>query len=149
MAGAHKPINLGVSVLTRINHGLNTLANYPITTSSDACFLMHYVYCWLSYYFDTYIPLPKKKEVSGPLMVHFSGKEGKTFTKQSTWEWIQDKIMYGANSFSKNRSLTHLNDGTLYNYHYANFISICSCYMSICCENGIIFKPYSPHRFPR
>ena len=64
MAVAHKTVNLAVPVLARIYHGLNRIATSTHEGSSDVCFPVHYVYGWLSRYFDTYFPLSNK--VIGP-----------------------------------------------------------------------------------
>ena len=78
MVVAHKSVNLAIPILARIYHGLNRIATSTYAGSSDACFPVHYVYGWLSRYFDTYFPL--SNEVTGPWMIDFSGEgEAKPF----------------------------------------------------------------------
>ena len=74
MAVRRKVVNLAVPVLARIYHGLNKIATSTYVGSSNACFLVHYVYGWLSHYFGTYFPMSNK--VIGPWMVDFSGEGG-------------------------------------------------------------------------
>ena len=102
MAVAHKIVNLAIPILARIYHGLNRIATSTHAGSFDACFPVHYVYRWLSRYFDTYFPL--SNEVTGPWMVNFSGENGaKLFDKHSALTLIHAGISWDANLFSKNK----------------------------------------------
>ena len=69
MAVRRKVVNLAVPILACIYHGLNKIATSTYAGSSDACFPVHYVYGWLSHYFDIYFPMSDK--VVGPWIVDF------------------------------------------------------------------------------
>ena len=60
MTVRHKVVNLVVLVLARIYHRLNKIVTSTHAGSSEACFPVHYVYGWLSHYFDTYFPMFNK-----------------------------------------------------------------------------------------
>ena len=118
----HKTVNLAVPILARIYHGLNKIAIFIYVGSSNACFLIHYVYGWLSRYFDVYFPL--SNEVIESWMVNFF-REGraKPFYEHSARTLIHTGISWDANSFSKNKDIVILDDAALdganYNYQYS------------------------------
>ena len=135
MAVAYKTVNLAVPVLTRIYHGLNRIATSTHAGSSDACFPVHYVYGWLSRYFDTYFLL--SNEVTGPWMVNFSGKGGaKPFDKHFARTLIHIGISWDANLFSKNKNIVIFDDAALDGAYYNYFISTRSSYLPIRCTRA-------------
>ena len=111
-------------------------------------FPMHYVYGWLSHYFDTYFPM--SNEIAGFWMVKFS-KEGepKPYNEYSVWTLIHTKISWDVNLFSKNKDILIDDDVTLKRTSYNYFISIRSSYLLVHCNKSIIIEPYSPHRFAK
>ena len=134
--------------MARIYHGLNKIATSTHVGSSNACFPVHYVYEWLSRYFDTYFPL--SNEISKPWMVNFFGKGGaKPFDEHSTQTLIYTGISWDANLFSKNKDIVILDDAAFDSDYYNYFINTRSSYLPIRCNKDIIVKPYSPHRFGR
>ena len=100
MAVRCKVVNLAVPVLARIYHGLNKIATFTYAGSSDACFSVHYVYGWLSHYFDTYFPMSKK--VVRPWMVDFFGEGGaKPFNENFVRKLIHTNISWDAIYFPR------------------------------------------------
>ena len=106
MAVRCKVVNLAVPVLARIYHGLNKIVTSTYVGSSNACFLVHYVYGWLSHYFDTYFPMSKK--VVGPWMVDFSREGGaKPFDENSAQKVDSHQHIMGCEFVFQEQGYTH------------------------------------------
>ena len=105
--------------------------------SSNACFPVHYVYGWLSHYFDTYFPMSNK--VVGPWIIDFSGKGGaKPFNEKFARKLIHTNISWDVNLFFKNKDILIDDNATLDGPSYNYFISIRSSYLPVRYNNGII-----------
>nr|GMD76382.1 uncharacterized protein LOC105951073 [Ipomoea batatas] len=67
-------LNLAIPVLASIYDGLNTISNSANPGQADSRFSLHYVYGWLSFYYDTHFA--NDLVSASPLMITYSGEGG-------------------------------------------------------------------------
>nr|GMC53081.1 ABC transporter G family member 11 [Ipomoea batatas] len=65
-------LNLAIPVLASIYDGLNTISNSVNPGQADSRFSLHYVYGWLSFYYDTHFA--NDLVSASPLMITYSGR---------------------------------------------------------------------------
>nr|GLL33644.1 uncharacterized protein LOC105951073 [Ipomoea trifida] len=74
LMAAGQTLNLAIPVLASIYNGLNAIFNSAKPGQADSRFHIHYVYGWLSLYYDTHFT--NDHVSASPLMISYSGEGG-------------------------------------------------------------------------
>nr|GMC51240.1 ABC transporter G family member 11 [Ipomoea batatas] len=91
-----KTLNLGIPILASIYNSLNAISQSRTPGLVDSRFPIHYVYGWLSFYFNTHFA--NKHASTSPLMITYSGegsaryygqvKAGRKIFKADSVQWV-------------------------------------------------------------
>nr|GLL49345.1 uncharacterized protein LOC105964676 [Ipomoea trifida] len=77
-------LNLAIPVLASIYNGLNAISNSAQPGQADSRFSIHYVYGWLSFYYDTHFA--NDHVSTSPLMITNSGEGGEVETRRKIFK---------------------------------------------------------------
>ncbi|KAG5541092.1 hypothetical protein RHGRI_021092 [Rhododendron griersonianum] len=91
MMAQGKRFSLAVPVLASIYHGLREITSSPNPSKCGAVFPIHYVYGWLSRYYDSYFLCASTKFTCGVRMVRLGGeKKAKHFSSQEAHDLLKN-----------------------------------------------------------
>ncbi|KAG5523751.1 hypothetical protein RHGRI_030662 [Rhododendron griersonianum] len=153
MMAQGKRFSLAVPVLASIYHGLREITSSPNPSKCGAAFPIHYVYGWLSRYYDSYFLSASTKFTCGARMVRLGGeKKAKHFSSQEACNLLKNitplTLSLLALTKPKQGIVTdHGKHSDSWNDYY--IISLRSSYLTLRRGNEHIVEPYSPYQFAR
>ncbi|CAH9073716.1 unnamed protein product [Cuscuta europaea] len=150
MLARGKHVCLAVPVLASVYHGLNRISNAPAPDQVRTCFPVHYVYGWLTSYFDTHF----KNEIQSttPLMISYSGEGGaRSLEKRSAHKRIfqGDVSAWVCSTHRRIKEYSFFDGKNPPEAELALFRSLRSNYLVLRYRDHCIAEPYTPHRFSR
>ncbi|KAG5553873.1 hypothetical protein RHGRI_011665 [Rhododendron griersonianum] len=152
MMAQGKRFSLAVPVLASIYHGLREITSSPNPSKCGAVFPIHYVYGWLSRYYDSYFLSASDKFNCAARMVRLAGeKKAKHFSPQEACDLLKgitpSTLSLLALTKPKQGIVTdHGKHSDSWNDY---LISLKSSYLTLRRGNEHIVEPYSPYRFAR
>nr|GMD60334.1 ABC transporter G family member 11 [Ipomoea batatas] len=111
MATSQK-LNLAIPVLASIYNGLNAISNSAKPGQADSHFPIHYVYGWLSFYYDTHFA--NDQVSASPQMITYSGEGGaRRYGQVEARRKIfkADSVRWGCTTRRQTKDLRFLDDG--------------------------------------
>nr|GLL37780.1 uncharacterized protein LOC105964676 [Ipomoea trifida] len=144
-------LNLAIPVLASIYDGLNTISNSANPGQVDSRFSLHYVYGWLSFYYDTHFA--NDLVSASPLMITYSGEGGARPYGQAEARrkiFKADGVKWACTGRRLTKDLSFIDDGK--DDHTEDdeyFMCLRSNFLILRWANSCIVEPYTPHRFSR
>nr|GME01768.1 ABC transporter G family member 11 [Ipomoea batatas] len=144
-------LNLAIPVLASIYDGLNTISNSANPGQADSRFSLHYVYGWLSFYYDTHFA--NDLVSASPLMITYSGEGGARPYGQAKARrkiFKADGVKWACTGRRLTKDLSFIDDGK--DDHTEDdeyFMCLRSNFLILRWADSCIAEPYTPHRFSR
>nr|GMD13927.1 ABC transporter G family member 11 [Ipomoea batatas] len=144
-------LNLAIPVLASIYDGLNTISNSANPGQADSRFSLHYVYGWLSFYYDTHFA--NDLVSASPLMITYSGEGGARPYGQAEARrkiFKADGVKWACTGRRLTKDLSFIDDGK--DDHTEDdeyFMCLRSNFLILRWADSCIAEPYTPHRFSR
>nr|GMD14552.1 ABC transporter G family member 11 [Ipomoea batatas] len=144
-------LNLAIPVLASIYDGLNTISNSANPGQADSRFSLHYVYGWLSFYYDTHFA--NDLVSASPLMITYSGEGGARPYGQAEARrkiFKADGVKWACTGRRLTKDLSFIDDGN--DDHTEDdeyFMCLRSNFLILHWADSCIAEPYTPHRFSR
>nr|GMD01357.1 ABC transporter G family member 11 [Ipomoea batatas] len=144
-------LNLAIPVLASIYDGLNTISNSANPGQADSRFSLHYVYGWLSFYYDTHFA--NDLVSASPLMITYSGEGGARPYGQAEARrkiFKADGVKWACTGRRLTKDLSFIDDGK--DDHIEDdeyFMCLRSNFLILRWADSCIAEPYTPHRFSR
>nr|GME11688.1 ABC transporter G family member 11 [Ipomoea batatas] len=144
-------LNLAIPVLASIYDGLNTISNSANPGQADSRFSLHYVYGWLSFYYDTHFA--NDLVSASPLMITYSGEGGARPYGQAEARrkiFKADGVKWACTGRRLTKDLSFIDDGK--DDHTEDdeyFMCLRSNFLILRRADSCIAEPYTPHRFSR
>nr|GLL27176.1 uncharacterized protein LOC105951073 [Ipomoea trifida] len=144
-------LNLAIPALASIYDGLNTISNSANPGQADSRFSLHYVYGWLSFYYDTHFA--NDLVSASPLRITYFGEGGARPYGQAEARrkiFKADSVKWACTGRRLTKYLIFIDDGK--DDHTEDdeyFICLRSNFLILRWANSCIAEPYTPHRFSR
>nr|GLL27193.1 uncharacterized protein LOC105964676 [Ipomoea trifida] len=144
-------LNLAIPALASIYDGLNTISNSANPGQADSRFSLHYVYGWLSFYYDTHFA--NDLVSASPLRINYFGEGGARPYGQAEARrkiFKADSVKWACTGRRLTKDLIFIDDGK--DDHTEDdeyFICLRSNFLILRWANSCIAEPYTPHRFSR
>ncbi|KAG5541834.1 hypothetical protein RHGRI_021618 [Rhododendron griersonianum] len=152
MMAQGKRFSLAVPVLASIYHGLREITSSPNPSKCGTAFPIHYVYGWLSRYYDSYFLSASTKFTCGARMVRLGGeKKAKHFSSQEACDLLKNitPLTLSLLALTKPKQGIVTDHGKHSDSWNDYIISLRSSYLTLRRGNEHIVEPYSPYRFAR
>nr|GME18032.1 ABC transporter G family member 11 [Ipomoea batatas] len=144
-------LNLTIPVLASIYNGLNAISNSAKPGQADSHFPIHYVYGWLSFYYDTHFA--NDQVSASPQMITYSREGGaRRYGQVEARRKIfkADSVRWGCTTRRQTKDLRFLDDGKEnHSQDDEYFMCLRSNFLILRWANSCIAEPYTPHRFSR
>lgn len=131
-----------------IYKGLNDISHSPTSGQEDSCFPIHYVYRWLSFYFNTHFA--NDPQSASHMMVTFSRESGaRYYGKVEARRKIfkANGVDWTYTTCQLNKDFTFFYDENANHADHKYFMCIWSNYLILQLANYCIVESYTPHRF--
>jgi len=141
--------SLAVLVLASLDHGLNGITHAAKPSYSFSFFPCHYLYGWLTHYFQTHHVLHSSP--LGPLMVqYFDPLVVRGNIGEARKPIHEGKVLeLGCLMLAKNRPKVILDDGKLDDTRFNYLVALRDDFRPIRRDASFYMGPYSAHRFSR